>query len=82
MFNDVSQMSPTVAILAPLMAKSASVWNPLIYVVKNQDFRTAFTTIFVDIDSTSHHTTNSPIDLPSKNRSRKTGVELVDSTEV
>ncbi|KAH3697286.1 hypothetical protein DPMN_084781 [Dreissena polymorpha] len=41
MFNDVSNMSPTVAILAPLFAKSTSVWNPLIYAVRNREVRQA-----------------------------------------
>ncbi|KAH3697288.1 hypothetical protein DPMN_084783 [Dreissena polymorpha] len=37
MFNDVSKLSPTVALIAPLFAKSTSVWNPLIYAVRNRE---------------------------------------------
>ncbi|KAH3696647.1 hypothetical protein DPMN_084123 [Dreissena polymorpha] len=41
MFNDVSKLSPTVAIFAPMFAKSACVWNPLIYAFKNNELRNA-----------------------------------------
>ncbi|KAH3730779.1 green-sensitive opsin-2-like [Dreissena polymorpha] len=42
MFNDVSEMSPTAAIIPPLFAKAAYVWNPLIYFGRNNDFRREF----------------------------------------
>lgn len=41
MFNGGESMSETFAILAPLLAKSAVVWNPMIYAAKNSEFRSA-----------------------------------------
>jgi len=41
MFNDEASVSMLIATLAPLLAKSSTIWNPMIYVVKNEEFRTA-----------------------------------------
>lgn len=48
-------MPPTIALFAPMMAKSACVWNPLIYAFKNQDFRVAITALVTEAVTTTRH---------------------------
>lgn len=71
MFNDYTNMSETLALFAPLMAKSACVWNPLIYVAMHQDFRLAFKNIVVENVSNSRRS-NSP-------QSRRLDTKIVKS---
>lgn len=41
MVNDVDKLPDSVAMFAPLLAKSVSFWNPLVYVARNTQFRLA-----------------------------------------
>ncbi|KAL4235790.1 hypothetical protein ACF0H5_004180 [Mactra antiquata] len=47
MFNDVTELNHHVAIIAPLLAKSASVWNPFIYVCRHKEFRDALLAVVI-----------------------------------
>ncbi|KAH3894219.1 hypothetical protein DPMN_018375 [Dreissena polymorpha] len=41
MVNNVTDVSPSVALVPAMFAKSSCVWNPLLYALKNEDLRNA-----------------------------------------
>ncbi|KAH3822152.1 hypothetical protein DPMN_123923 [Dreissena polymorpha] len=41
MVNNVTDLSPTVALIPAMFAKSSCVWNPLLYALKNEELRNA-----------------------------------------
>jgi len=83
---DVDEMSPFVVQLPCLMAKSACIWNPLVYVCHNAEFKKAFlgtlslTKKQSSLDISNTMETGSPNEHRMNNlRVRCTKIELADN---
>ncbi|XP_045177964.2 visual pigment-like receptor peropsin [Mercenaria mercenaria] len=74
MLNDVNQLPQSVAMFAPLLAKSASTWNPLVYVGRSKQFRQAFVKIIFRRICTNRVNVTSVSVEPTQGPSSSSGV--------